>query len=1110
MIRDLSKRQRVEVACSCGQVEWVERWVLVDEAARAETVAELAQEMPNPGFCSKCGAHLPYQDFFAVLRHCDAGPVCFIFSIRPNIPGVTRDELLGETETVRTIQLPFQAAPVLLSRQLSKDLVAPSAAATEVGEAFGPAASEHYARLLQELTSVEHDKHWAELLEQLSAIENAEQFQEILDRQPELLSDELLDYLARISAVEDFRTSIEILMRLLREARSDPTTAWQHYESTLASTEPAGERIEEAVERLEHMIKEERWEETIALGSSTLKEAQGMGLGMVAGILHSQLGIALLQNMAGDRRNDLEHAIEHLERASQLAPSGKIRASQMVNLAAAFGQRLDGDPNENFEEALRLLERAAEQIHPDQEPWQWATLQTNLCRSLQVRESGEKLANLERALQHAYAALEARSPDTNADDWALSQINLGVTLQLLAEQGARDLSEAKTAYEQVLRERNRLKAWMVVQALAALAELDRIEARSCEDSGDPAGQITSLSSAVETLREGLELIDPQEHRLLYGRLLNHLSDSLDKLGQRQPATKACEEALDLLTPQSAPVECQQVATRLGGLFAESDEWEKAADAYRTALAAADITYHSRLHIRGRQNEMRRQGNLARWASYAAARSGDAREAVEILEGGRARELQRRIYGEDVDTADLEGLPDSLRDRFVSVTTALNSVALGDDSSGAARAFQEVLAEIRRQPGYESFGKSLSWEEISGATEPNCPLIYLNPTPGGTVLFCLQNEEDGEVTIEPIFRSTPRGTDVPAAMLFGGDIQGGSGHSYIGTACGLTPDRDLGIALETLLPWLGEEFGRPISDYLRKVGAAGATLVPCGIIGIAPIHIGLWEENNEKKSLIEQFDIRYAASASMQKVAMARRLKAQTDDPHLVALGNPVGADLEAAEGEVREIAGIFGGSGANTVTGHGATSDFLLENAAEATHLHLACHASGAAVDLAQSAIVLTDRGVTAAELAAVGPLRARLTVASACQTAISDIGDLPEEALSIGTALIGAGSACVIASLWSVDDYATALLMTRLYEELANDRDPVVALRSAQLWLAELNTAEEAEYLEAHPYLKSAFLKRDLHRHPARWRNTAPHLGMAANRYSHPVFWAPFVAVGA
>ena len=60
---------------------------------------------------------------------------------------------------------------------------------------------------------------------------------------------------------------------------------------------------------------------------------------------------------------------------------------------------------------------------------------------------------------------------------------------------------------------------------------------------------------------------------------------------------------------------------------------------------------------------------------------------------------------------------------------------------------------------------------------------------------------------------------------------------------------------------------------------------------------------------------------------------------------------------------------------------------------------------------------------------------------------------------MLAAGSACVIASLWPVDDAATALLMSKLYDELSEDdlRAPE-ALRRAQLWLRSLTADEERD----------------------------------------------------
>ena len=73
----------------------------------------------------------------------------------------------------------------------------------------------------------------------------------------------------------------------------------------------------------------------------------------------------------------------------------------------------------------------------------------------------------------------------------------------------------------------------------------------------------------------------------------------------------------------------------------------------------------------------------------------------------------------------------------------------------------------------------------------------------------------------------------------------------------------------------------------------------------------------------------------------------------------------------------------------------------------------------------------------------------SACQTAIQDFANLPDEAIGLPGGLTQAGVPSVLGTLWSVNDASTALLMVRFYELLLQDRlPPPVALRQAQLWL--------------------------------------------------------------
>ena len=78
---------------------------------------------------------------------------------------------------------------------------------------------------------------------------------------------------------------------------------------------------------------------------------------------------------------------------------------------------------------------------------------------------------------------------------------------------------------------------------------------------------------------------------------------------------------------------------------------------------------------------------------------------------------------------------------------------------------------------------------------------------------------------------------------------------------------------------------------------------------------------------------------------------------------------------------------------------------------------------------------------------RTRLVVLAACDTGNEYIPG-SEGATSLARAFLAAGVPTVVASLWSVDDRATAGLFDRFHRFLIAGDDPVDALRKAQLEL--------------------------------------------------------------
>lgn len=142
-----------------------------------------------------------------------------------------------------------------------------------------------------------------------------------------------------------------------------------------------------------------------------------------------------------------------------------------------------------------------------------------------------------------------------------------------------------------------------------------------------------------------------------------------------------------------------------------------------------------------------------------------------------------------------------------------------------------------------------------------------------------------------------------------------------------------------------------------------------------------------------------------------------------------------------------------------ATRAALWAEAPRADLLHLACHGRFRADNPAFSSLQLGDGPVPLQDLRGLR-LRARLVVLSACETGLSRLAP-GDEVLGLVRAFTLAGAGAVVASLWPVDDAASADLIERLYAGLRAGAGIDAALQAAQA---------EAAGAGAHPFHWAAF----------------------------------------
>ena len=255
------------------------------------------------------------------------------------------------------------------------------------------------------------------------------------------------------------------------------------------------------------------------------------------------------------------------------------------------------------------------------------------------------------------------------------------------------------------------------------------------------------------------------------------------------------------------------------------------------------------------------------------------------------------------------------------------------------------------------------------------------------------------------------------------------------------------------------------------------LIPTGRLSLLPLHAARYAVDGRDVSFVDEFTVSYAISATVLAKARQEATGSERHRTSSGGVGNPLPESAEAGEdrpgslpfarAELESIADMLPDGAARTLYEHQATRQALLDALPGANLVHLSCHGRFRADDPLASGLLLADGELTLREIMAAGfsALSAcRLAVLSACQTAIQDFSNLPDEAIGLPAGLTQAGVPAVVGTLWSVNDASTALLMVRFYEFLLQDRlPPPVALRRAQLWLRDITNAELDAYLSRH-----------------------------------------------
>ncbi|HUQ81760.1 MAG TPA: CHAT domain-containing protein [Gemmatimonadaceae bacterium] len=209
-------------------------------------------------------------------------------------------------------------------------------------------------------------------------------------------------------------------------------------------------------------------------------------------------------------------------------------------------------------------------------------------------------------------------------------------------------------------------------------------------------------------------------------------------------------------------------------------------------------------------------------------------------------------------------------------------------------------------------------------------------------------------------------------------------------------------------------------------------------------------------LVERHEITVAPSVRLYAES-SRRFAAlrQSAAPSVLAVGDPAFdprvftlARLPNAGREAKRVSELYARS--ELLSNAAATKPAMLREAARSNVIHFAGHGVVRPdAPLLSYLVLAADSGassaLTAKELFDTRLPATWLAVLSGCQTAGGRVSDT-EGVSSLARAFFAAGVPAVVASLWSVDDEATADFFSDYHLELSKGADPSAALRHTQV----------------------------------------------------------------
>ena len=619
--------------------------------------------------------------------------------------------------------------------------------------------------------------------------------------------------------------------------------------------------------------------------------------------------------------------------------------------------------------------------------------------------------------------------------------------------------------------------WAMTQNNLGNAYRDRIR-------GDKAD---NLENAIAAYEQALEVRTRTDFPVDWAMTQNNLGNAYrhrirgDKADNLENAIAAYQQALEVYTRTDFPVENAQTLFNLGILYQESQQFDLAYDTFKSALVTVE-------DIRGEiiSGEESKRKQAEEWNQLFVSMVevclvlGKEREAISYIERSKTRNLVELI-AEKVDFTPIE---------YSEIQNLL-------DEKTAIIQFYIFNACFRAFIITKNNDKPIIWKSTEEDLDQFIDWIKKYLTLYYSDRKKWRNDLNDQLTkLAEIFHINEIIAQVPK------DIQ-----KII-----IIPHRHL-----HLLPFHAIPLSTN-SEYLFDKYPGGVSYAPsCQLLNIAKERLS--------NPILQRERTRLEPLSNSLLEGERTRLS------NLFAIQDP-NNNLPFTNTEVETIAANFHPQQIlknNEASKANLQETTTFNNFTNSQWLHFSCHGSFDLKSPLKSALQLADSEVnpsllttyssryvrinketaidlskclTLADILELNLPQCYLVCLSACETGVIDVLNNSDEFIGLSSGFMKAGAVNIVSSLWTVSDVHTAILMIKLYENIANKpQDITLALNTVQEWLRKATQVEIIDWLKQKPEIKEKQKENIIN-------SLSKQCRPEHQPFNQPYFWAAFCAV--